>query len=59
VSSVLIVSVVIAAISAASLAEPFSVGVVPFVILRNFRFEIFEVFQSKGWSERGAWIRRN
>jgi hypothetical protein len=50
---------VIAAISAASLAEPVSVGVVPFVISRNFQFGISEVFQSEGWSERGARIRRD
>jgi hypothetical protein len=46
-------------ISLASSAEPSWVGVVPFVIIRNFQFEIPEVIQSEGWSERGARIRRD
>src|SRR3954465_9919776 len=59
VSIVLIESGVIAAISAASSAEPVSVGVVPFVILRNFQFGIPVIIQTEGWSERVARIRRD
>src|SRR5690349_10163101 len=55
-----VVSVCIAASRAAASAEPFSVGVVSFVITRNLEELISpEIIQSGRWSSRGARIRRN
>jgi hypothetical protein len=55
-----VVSVCIAASRAAASADPFSVGVVSFVITRNLEKLISpEIIQSGRWSSRGARVRRN
>src|SRR3569623_1655765 len=54
VSIVAIEAGVIGASMAASSAVPSRVGVVPFVIISNLDFEIPEIIQSEGWSERGG-----
>src|ERR1700689_3374776 len=51
-------SVITGSIAAVS-ATPFSVGVVPFVILKNLGAVVSEIIQSEGWSGCGARIRRN